>query len=72
MQDDALQTLIDDVATNNGVLASIRLRTALANLDLAAARALYRRLGEDDPIAIAFARMPQRAEWRHLLRTLAN
>jgi len=66
----ALVVLLDDVIAGNGILAAMKLRAALAKLDVHAARALYLRLADaNEPIAIAFARLPERAEWRELLRS---
>jgi hypothetical protein len=66
----ALVVLMNDVIAGHGILAAMKLRAALAKLDVDAARALYLRLADaNDPIAMTFARLPERAEWRELLRS---
>jgi hypothetical protein len=67
--DALLAMLMTDVITGNGILAEMRLRAAFAKLDVTEARALYLRLAGNDPIAQTFARLPQRAEWREVLRS---
>jgi hypothetical protein len=67
--DVGLSSLLDDVIGGHGILAAMKLRAALAKLDVDAARALYLRIADaNDPMALMFARLPERAEWRELLR----
>ncbi|HEY0255300.1 MAG TPA: hypothetical protein VGC41_27415 [Kofleriaceae bacterium] len=69
MTDTTLVSLIDAVLVGGGEIAVVRLHAQLSQLDADTARSLYLRLVDAaDPIAIRFARLPNREQFRTLLR----